>query len=205
MRNTVTYAPKAANTTRFASNVTGASWALAATTTGDGLAHTVTIHNDSGTDHSGKTATIVGTDENGKAQTETLALPAATATVTSTKHFLTVTSVTPSATIGADTMDIGISADSVSPCYPVNYREVDFKVTVQADVTGTLQFDIEETADDVYLDSQNATWLTNATIDDNTTDVLFLLDIPVRGIRIHFDSVTEPATVKITILQGNNR
>jgi len=114
MKTSISATSVAANTTGFASNVTGATWTLTATTSGDSLAHLVTIHNDSATDHSAKTATIVGTDGDGNVQTETLNLPAGTATVTSTKYFGSVISVTPSATIGADTMDIGWAAGSVS-------------------------------------------------------------------------------------------
>ena len=44
--------------------------------------------------------------------------PGASVSVTSTKYFLTLDSpVIPSATIGADTFDIGWAADSVSPWY----------------------------------------------------------------------------------------
>lgn len=105
----------AASLTGLASNVTGATWTLTANDCGDSLAHKITIRNDSATDHSAKTVTIVGTGPNDEPQTETgLALPGSSATVTSTKYFKSVTSVTPSATIGADTMDIGWAADSVS-------------------------------------------------------------------------------------------
>lgn len=130
------YDSAAASLTGLLSNATGATWTLSANDAGDDLAHKVTIRNDSGTDHSGKTATIVGTGANGQAQTETLALPAGTATVTSTKHFLTVTSVTPSATIGGDTMDIGWAAESVSPWLSLRHSagevQVGFGVTVDS-------------------------------------------------------------------------
>src|SRR5574337_64867 len=92
----------------FKSNATGATWTLTATTPNDGLAHKVTIANDSATDHSAKTAVITGTDANNNALTETVNLPAASpAVVTSTKFFKTVTSIVPSATIGGDTMGLG--------------------------------------------------------------------------------------------------
>lgn len=115
-KTTNTYTAAAANATGFASNVTGASWALTNLLTSDNLAHKVTIHGDAATNHSGKTATIVGTDANGRPQTETgLALPNGAVTVTSTKYFRSIESVTPSATIGGDTMDIGWAVDAVSP------------------------------------------------------------------------------------------
>jgi len=106
-RTQTSYTSAAANLSGYAANVTGPTWALSATTPGDSLGHQVTIQNNSATDHSAKTALITGTGADGAPLTETLALPAASATTTSTKFFRTVTSVVPSATIGADTMNIG--------------------------------------------------------------------------------------------------
>ena len=114
-----TYTLAAASLTGYASNVTGATFTITTNTATDGLAHPVTIRNDSATDHSGKTAIITGTGPEGQAQTETLNLPGTSATVTSLKYFKTVTSVVPSATIGADTMDIGWTATGVTPAIPI--------------------------------------------------------------------------------------
>jgi hypothetical protein len=65
-----TFTPADASLTAFASNVTGASFTLTANSSGDSLAHQVSIRNDSATDHSGKTVTLVGTDADGRSQTE---------------------------------------------------------------------------------------------------------------------------------------
>jgi hypothetical protein len=118
-RITNSYTSVAASVTGFASNVTADVWALTANVPGDDLAHKLTIKGDAATDHSAKTAVIVGLDENGAAQSETVNLPNGVATVTSTKYWSRVTSVTPSATIGLDTMDIGWAAESVAPWIPV--------------------------------------------------------------------------------------
>lgn len=93
----------------FANNVTGASWTISTNATPNQEAYKVAILNNSATDHSGKTAIIVGLDADGKTQSETLALPGASSTVYSVKYYSYVTSVTPSASIGGDTMDIGTS------------------------------------------------------------------------------------------------
>lgn len=111
------YTSVVASLTGLLSNATGATWTLSANDANDDLAHKITIRNDSATDHSGNTAEIVGTGPNGQVQTETLDLPAGSATVKSTKYFLSVTSVTPSATIGADTMDIGWADEAVTPWF----------------------------------------------------------------------------------------
>jgi hypothetical protein len=131
-----TYTIVAASLTGYASNATGATWTLTATTPGDGLAHPVTIKNDSATDHSGKTTIITGTGAEGQAQTETLNLPGTSATVTSLKYFKTVTSVVPSATIGADTMDIGWTAAGVTPLIPLCFA-VHGTAEIQTTLGGT--------------------------------------------------------------------
>ena len=83
---TFTFSPVTTSATGFVSNATGATWTLTNTATTDGMGHQVTIHNDAATDHSAKTAVLVGTDVDGNAITETMNLPAGTATTTSTKQ-----------------------------------------------------------------------------------------------------------------------
>lgn len=151
-RLTYSYTSGVASVSGFANNVTGASWAITTAAPTDGLAHLLTIHGDAATNHSGKTAAIVGLDENGVAQTETIAaLPNGATTVTSTKYWSSVTSVTPSATIGADTMDIGWSLTSVTPWVPVaNYTchaafNLGFVVQVTA---GAPTYTVQATYDD---------------------------------------------------------
>src|SRR3990167_9103283 len=124
------YTPEDNNLTGLASNVTGATWTITDTTVGDGLAHKVTIRNDSATDHSGKTALLTGTDADGLTQTETITLPDVSATVTSSKYFATVVTAVPSATIGGDTMDIGWSDVAIGPTFPLNWRQQDFQVNL---------------------------------------------------------------------------
>ena len=147
----ITYTLAALNATGYASNVSGASWALDSVAgPSDGLAHQVTIHGDAATNHSGKTAIITGLDAEGRTQTETIAaLPDGVATVTSTKYFKTITSVTPSATIGADTMDIGWNAVSETPTYPVDcYYEAAPNISIT--VGGSITYSISQTNSDIF-------------------------------------------------------
>ena len=203
MRNNASYTPSDNSLTGFASNVTGASWVIAVAGPADGLGHLVTIRNDTANDHSGKTAALVGTDVDGKVLTETMALPAGSATTTSTKYFATLTSITPSATIGADTMDIGWSDVSVTKTYPVNDRQNTFDMSVAVVVTGTIQYDVEFTFDDPFSASQSAVWFTNTAYDDNTANAYFEIKFVIRAVRIKIDSLTSGATIRVVYLQGN--
>lgn len=169
----------AADATGLASNATGDTWTLTANDAGDDLAHKITITNDSATDHSGKTATIVGTGPNGEAQSETLNLPEGSATVTSTEYFLTVTSVTPSATIDADTMDIGWAADSVSPwVYPnlnVSWSGLGFGCTV---TNGSPTYSVEV--------GFGGNAVTHSTVASETTGQYGECATPVQALRLAF-------------------
>ncbi len=103
----------AQNLTAFANTVTalaGAALALAATTPGDALAHKVII-----TPSGAVTGNYVltGTDADGNVLTETLATNGASA-VTSVGYFASLTSVPAPAGIGAQTVNIGFTAASVS-------------------------------------------------------------------------------------------
>ena len=140
--NTIDIDVADANLTGFASNVTGATFTITTTETSDGLAHQVSIRNDSATDHSGKTVTLVGTDANGAALTEVVTGPGTSATVESAGYFKTLTSATPSATIGADTFDIGWVDEVASHTYILDWPRGN-GATISVDVTGTLDFTVQ--------------------------------------------------------------
>lgn len=187
----------AAILTGFASNVTGASFALSATTVSDGLAHKVTVKNDAATDHSGKTIALVGTDADGRPQTETLTGPAGTATVTSSKYFKSLTSpLLPSATIGTDTFDIGYAADSVSPTFwPINEAKrthgafnIGFACVVDS---GSPNYTVQHTYN-------GTTWHNHATVAAETTTQEGTYTSPVAGIRLLW---TAAGGVSMTALQ----
>ncbi len=209
----VFYTPAATTQNGFANNITGASWTLTTLTPADGLGHFVTIHNDSGTDHSLKTLVLSGLDQDGKSQTETVNLPTGTATVTSTKYFSTLISpLVPSATIGADTMDIGWSAVAVSPTIPLDWRQDPFNVTLVVDVSGTISVTAQHTADNPYdyydnhgtltVGSQTALYFDDATIASKSADTQASLITPYQATRLKVNSVTATATVAYTILSA---
>lgn len=93
---------------------TGSPWTTFLAQPGDGLAHPVTIASTS--DLRAITFTLTGTDAEGHTITETITGPNNT-TVTSTKYYATLTSVTSSATLGAATADVGWTAVGVTPAF----------------------------------------------------------------------------------------
>ena len=199
----LSYTPADDNLTGFLSNATGATWTLTTTTPGDSMAHLVKITNDSATDHSAKTAVLTGTDAENRVQTETLNLPAASVAVTSTKYFRTLTSVVPSATIGADTMDIGWTDGAVNHMVVTNWRQNPFSISVGVDITGTINYDVQHTFDDIFtVAASSVSWFNHSSIVTDTTDQDGNYAFPVRAIRLLINSLTTGATAELFILQG---
>ena len=184
-----------ADLTGFASNVTGASFTITTTATTDGLAHQVSIRNDTANDHSGKTVTLVGTDANGKALTEVVTAPGVSATVESTGYFKTLTSATPSATIGADTFDIGWVDEVASVTYPLDHVSP-YACAIHVDVTGTLDFTVQETIADV-LSGTAASWSSITALAAKTADTASVASVGATAIRIILNSYSSAAELQM--------
>ena len=200
------FTPLDDNLTYFLSNATGGTWTLTTNATTDGMAHLLIITNDSATDHSAKTCAITGLDADGNVQLETLALPAGSTTSTSTKYWSRINTVVPSATIGGDTMDLGITDDVVSPTFIPDFKQAPFNVSLGADVSGTINFDVQHTFDSANMAGALAyssrTWFDHSVIAAKTADTDGNYAAPVMGIRLLINSLTAGATLKLTIIQG---
>lgn len=202
----LTYTPADASLTGFASNVTGATWTLTATSSGDSCAHQVSIRNDSITDHSGKTALLTGTDAQGNSQTETVTLPGPSATVESTLYFLTLTSIVPSATIGADTMDIGWVDEFATPLMQMDLS-ANNGAALGVYVTGTINYTVQETMSKVQVippETQNLIWVNSsdpAVVSQTANKDTNFENTPV-AIRVIVNSYSSGATLAVHLAQS---
>lgn len=199
---TFVYTPANPSLTGFASNVSGASWPLTATSSGDGLAHQVSIRNDTANDKAAINITLVGTDADGNAQTETIAGPGASATVESTLYYKTLTSVTPASTWGADTADIGWVDEFVSPVLPLDWLNLAI-AALNVNVGGTINFSLEQTfyqftRRDLYPEpSQDVQWVTIAS--SQTADGIWRTTGGALGLRFVVNSYSNGATVVLNV------
>ena len=191
----------------FADGAEGATFTLTAYSNPDCLAHVVTITGEEVTNHEAKTCILVGTDADGRPQTETVNLPNGTATVTSTKHFLTLTSATPSATTGTDGMDIGSGDDIVSKTYPLNHWS-DIAAPALLDVTGTIDVSIQLTFDPpnrpdefTWTDQSTPVWVDSTNFSNETADIFSTLDAGAYAARFRINSYTDTAEVQGWISQ----
>jgi hypothetical protein len=199
------YTPANANLTGFLSNATGATWTLTNTAATDGLAHQISIKNDSVTDHSGKTALATGTDVDGYALTETITLPGISATVESTKYFKTLTSLVPSSTIGADTMDIGWVDEFITQTIPLNWRGG--IIALNTIVGGTISYTVQQTLDNVQqLTDRVFNWVNNddtSLVNATATKNGNYIGLPC-ALRVVVNSYSSGATLDLFINQRNS-
>jgi len=200
--------PANVSLTGFASNVTGAAFTLTANDSGDGLAHQVSIRNDSATDHAGKTITLVGTDADGHALTEVVTGPGTSATVESAGYFKTLTSATPSATIGTDTFDIGWVDEVSTQTIPLDWTSV-VGAAINVDVTGTINFTVQETFDPVQVVGQSAVqnvqWLAITALTTKTADTTGAATVGATAIRLVVNSYTDTAEIQMNVNQPTAR
>jgi hypothetical protein len=200
------YSPITALTTAFNAqtfNSTGAATAPTTTATSDGLAHQVTLVAPVQATLAGITFTIVGTDADGNPKTETgLTGPASGATVTSTGYFKTVLTIQPSATMGALVVSVGVAAPSLTPTIPLDWRSI-VAATHQVDVSGTINYTMQETMDLLYsAASDTLSWgsLTSA-FSAKTADVTGVGLLGATGARVLINTVTNGATLTWRLVQ----
>ena len=212
---TFSYTPVTTSAAGLANDVTLATSAtLAATAATDGLAHLITVLGNAATNHSAKTITITGTDADGNTLSEGIAGPNGVATVTTTKYFRTVTSVVASATCGADTFDIGWNVVGFSPTIPLDTKQNPFSVGLMTDIAGTINYTVQYTLQDVLnwrAREADAPQQGGATFVDNaspmaaaTADQTSNYTFPATAMRLKINTVTNGATIKLSVIQGSN-
>lgn len=197
------FTPAAADADYFANNVTGTNLTLAQTSTPDGLAHQITILNNTANDHSGKTITITGT-YNGNTQTETITGPGPSATVTTTLYYTTLTSVVFSTTIAPDTVDAGYNATFAGRIITSDWEGNE--TTVGVTVTGTINYSVEYTLDNIQEGASIPyTWHTDAgpVVASTTNGAVTFWSMPMAW-RLVANSYSPGATAQLTIIQMNH-
>jgi len=192
------YLPITALTTAFNAQTftsTGAATAVTTPATTDSLAHLVTLTSPVQGTLAGVTFTIVGTDANDAAQTETgIVGPASASTVTSTKHFKTVTTIQPSATMGGLVVSVGVAAESVSAMIPLEWRSI-AQAAMTVAVTGTVNFTVEETYANPFNNAHEACpWVAISALTAKAATTSGQATAGSQAVRLKTNSVTNGAT-----------
>lgn len=203
------WTPAAADLVGYASNVTGnGPWTMSTTVSGDNLAHQVTIRNDTANSHSGKTLTVNGTDMNGFSQSESLAGPGVSATVTTTKYFKSVTTVSISAGIGADTFDIGWAQTSVSQAIPIDWRSP-YAANINVDISGTINFTVNQAFLNVWTSYPTGVipqgaFTSITALAGKTADTYGNPAVGATAVQFQVSTVTAGATVAMSLNQAQD-
>jgi hypothetical protein len=188
LKYTIEATSSAADTNNLASGVTAASgvaFTLITNETPDALAHLLTI-----TPSGSVTGnyTIAGKDADGEAVSETLATDTTNA-VTSVNHYATDIVVTAPAGLGAETVDIGWTAESVSPrkntkLSGISTFAIGFGCSVES---GTPTYTVQQTYDGV-------TWYAHASVSAETTSQEGNYTSPISAFRL---KITAAGGVKL--------
>ena len=176
-------------------------------TSSDGLGRIIVIVDADTDTQSDVTFLITGTDVMGDAISESVTGPASAATVASTKFFKTVSSVVVSAAQGGtEKVDIGTRGTTlaaISKHVVLNhYNNVAAMVSV--DVTGTLNFTVQQTFNPILSTKDNTglvIWQDVTALASKTADTTAQLSIGAHAMRVVVNTYSTGAELQATIVQ----
>ncbi len=140
--------------------------------------------------------TITGTDDQGRAISETIAGPAA-GTVATELNFRTVTQIFADAAFATD-VEVGTNGVGASQEIPLDQYISPFNVSLLLDIVGTVDVTVQFTGDDIFGDAPGPfSWtdhpnLTNITADDDATFIS-----PVSACRLLTNSGVGTAVLRV--------
>jgi hypothetical protein len=147
----------------------------------------------------GITFTVYGYDRGGQPISESLAGPN-NATVTTTKYFKVVTRIAAGAAVGSD-VEAGWGTTAASAPFVFDIKKNPFNASIDVRVTGTVNYDVQYTHDNVFADDWNegtAEWRTHATLDGLTADADGYVAFPVTAARTLLNSGTGSVATRYT-------
>jgi hypothetical protein len=199
------FTPAAALTTAFNAQgftSTGAATAPTTTATSDGLAHYVTLTAPVQSTLAGINFTIVGTDPDDHDVTDTIVGPASGATVTTTKFFKTVSTIQPSATMGALTVAVGIAVTAITQTIALTNSAAAAGMTVV--VTGTINYTMYETFSNVYEHHPDTASTSISALAAKTANTSGNASVSATGVFVLINSVTATATIAVWLNQNSS-
>lgn len=144
--------------------------------------------------------TVVGTDQNGRAITDTVT-GINNSTVQTTKYFQTVTSVSVDASFSANNVTVGTSDDISTKTYPLNhYDEIAAQVTVGL-VSGTATWSIQETFSALDGTTDSEVWITPTAHSGKSASLSAPIDVHARACRLVTSTFSAP-TLELVISQS---
>ncbi len=151
---------------------------------------------------SGVTFTVYGTDPDGNSINEAITGPNNT-TVETTAYFKTVTRVAVSGSVATD-VTVGTVDEASTHTIVLNaYDEV--ATTISVDVTGTINFTVQETYDHVLANGSASTnWVNITALATKTADTTATSGRGATAIRLLVNSYTDTAELQMTVIPAHH-
>lgn len=147
--------------------------------------------------------TIVGTDPDGLAQTETVTGVNA-GTQFTTKYFYTVTSVKDDTTQAVNTVEVGIGTTFATQRVPIEGRAPGFEVGLGVTASGTYSVTAQVTMDDIYNSSVTPSYIADTTFAAKTATFYSRLGVFVTAVRFIAVSYSSTPAFSFHVLQNGN-
>lgn len=161
----------------------------------------VRIAIDSAGDISSVVFTVYGTDQDGIARTETIT-GVTTVAVNSVTYWQTITRIAAGAAVGSNVF-VGPVDQLATATLPLNWRN-DFPATfVVGGVTGTLQYDIDETNSELGAATDPTTLVWAVTQSNKTADLTGSLLNYSTAARLRFDSYSSGAELQFSVRKND--
>ena len=195
----------AGNLTLAGAEASGGSWTNATVCTVNGrtgkVGHQLAVY--SAGNISTVIFTVTGTCPDGRAITDTVT-GVNNSTVETTKYFYKVSSIAADAAVGSD-VTVGTSDECITSIFPVSARGVD-QYTLAVDITGTINYDIENTFANIYTTTspQTLAWQNHSELAGETTSQHSYIEAMATAVRFITNSYTGGATVKFAIIPNTN-
>lgn len=158
----------------------------------------------------GNTFAVVGTDADGYAQSENVAGVSATTAETS-KYYKTISSITGSSATATGGVSVGTVDELITQTIPLDWRS-DIAAAINVDVTGTINFTVQQTFDDVQRPGQspqsalqNAQWVDITALAAKTADTTSTASVGATAVRLVVNSYTNGAEIQMNVNQSSAR
>ncbi len=144
---------------------------------------------------SARTLTVTGTDQWGRAQTESITGPNAGLSAGS-KYFKTVTQIATDGALGTD-IEVG-AADELAYAYAIDLYEADTSIAV--DISGTINYSVQKCFERMTA-GETPNWVAGG-LTTQTADGQTAYTGPTAGVRLKVNSYSDGATIAMTVIQA---
>jgi hypothetical protein len=158
----------------------------------------VQIAIDSAGDISAVNFTVYGKNQDGVDTTEVITNVTTTA-VESATYWSQITRIAADAEVTSNVF-VGPVDEVITKTYPLNWRCEDGAAAAVTGVTGTINYDIDESFSDPQAGTTAMVWFTSQ--DNKSADLAAVLSVHARAVRLKVNSYTDTAELQFAVVQN---